>query len=122
MRGLGIDIIEVNRIRAITSRYGLRFLRRIYTQRELAYCRTPAGEHRYTSLAARFAAKEAFYKAVFPQLQQPISWQDCEVTNDDDQVPSLKLSVQLNKRLNQPQILLSLSHCENYAVAIVVIE
>ncbi len=122
MRGLGIDIIEVDRIRTVAARYGSRFLKRIYTQQELDYCMIQIGKFHYSSLAVRFAAKEAFYKAAFPQLQQPISWQDCEVVNDENRFPRLRLSAHLNQHLKQPQILLSLSHCEKYATAVVLIE
>ncbi len=122
VKGLGIDIAEVDRIAKIISKYGSRFLNRVYTRREIEYCKTPDGIYRFTSLAARFAAKEAFFKAVFPIIRRPIFWHACEVCSDQDRVPQIRISDQLKRELKAPTIHLSLSHSEKYAVAIVMIE
>ena len=123
MIGIGIDIVEVERISKIISKFGSRFLNRVYTRGEIEYCTIGgARKYRFTSLAARFAAKESFYKAVFPLIRRPIYWHACEVCNDQDRVPQIRISDQLKKELNEPTIHLSLSHSEKYAIAIVMIE
>ncbi len=122
LKGIGIDIAEVDRIKSIISRFGNRFLNRVYTQQEIEYCKILKDEFRFTSLAARFAAKEALYKAAFPIIRQSIPWHACEVINDHDRVPQIRISDDLKRELNGPKIHLSLSHSENYAVAVVVIE
>lgn len=122
MRGVGIDIVEIARIRAAVERHGDGFLRRIYTPGELDGCRTASGGWRFASLAARFAAKEAFYKAAFPALRRFIGWQECEVVNDADGVPQLRLAEKLAEELGGTAVQVSLSHSRNHAIAIVVIE
>ncbi len=123
MLGVGIDISEVDRIRKITNRFGKRFLDRIYTPGELEYCSiSGSGRYRFTSLAARFAAKEAFYKAAFPLLRHAILWHACEVINDTDGVPQMKIAENILKELHSQKIHVSLSHSDRYAVAIVMIE
>ena len=122
IKGLGVDITEIDRIQSITSRYGSRFLKRIYTSKEIEYCKTPKNSFRFSSLAARFAAKEAFYKAVYPIVRQVIPWHFCEILNDSDGVPQIQVPNKLNEELNGAKILLSLSHSEKYAVAVVIIE
>jgi len=122
IKGLGVDIAEIDRIHSITSRYSSRFLNRIYTSKEIDYCKTPNNSFRFSSLAARFAAKEAFYKAVFPMVRHSIPWHSCEIINDSDGVPQIQISKDLEEELNDTQIQLSLSHSEKYAVAVVIIE
>ena len=122
IRGLGIDITEIDRIRSITSRFGSRFLNRIYTPNEIQYCKISKNDFRYPSLSARFAAKEAFYKAAFPIIQHAIPWHSCEVYNDATGVPRIQISTNLLEELKNPTLILSLSHSEKYAVAVVIIE
>jgi holo-[acyl-carrier protein] synthase len=122
IKGLGVDIAEIDRIRSITSRFGSRFLNRIFTNNEIEYCKISNNDYRFTSLSARFAAKEAFYKAVFPIVRHFIPWHACEVLNDSEGVPRIKISTELKDELNEPHIQLSLSHSEKYAVAVVIIE
>ncbi len=122
MRSIGIDIIEIDRIRRVVENSGDRFLLRVYTEKERSYCRLPDGTYRYSSLAARFAAKEAFYKAAFPLVRHAISWQACEVETDADGVPRLKIADELMRELGTSVYHLSLSHSRNHAIAIVLIE
>jgi len=122
MRGIGIDIVEIGRLQRAVERHGEHFLQKIYTAYELAYCTGPDGKLRYSSLAARFAAKEALYKAAFPLLRRFIGWHECEVKNDGAGVPALELAPELKKELGPSRVHLSLSHSKEYAVAIVLIE
>ena len=122
MKSIGVDIIEIDRIQAMTEKYGDRFLKRVYTTQEVDHCRPSKGSYHHNSLAARFAAKEAFYKAANPLIAQPILWHDCEILSDKDGVPRISIVPELEKALGNPAIHLSLSHSHRYAVAIVVIE
>ena len=116
---IGIDLVEVSKIRASHKRFGRRFLAKVLTKGEMAYCRRK--RNFYQSVSARFAAKEAFKKALSIYWAKPISWQEVEVVTDENKVPRLKLSPRLRTTLKGKQVALSLSHTENFAVAVVLI-
>jgi holo-[acyl-carrier protein] synthase len=119
--GIGIDIVKTGRIKEVIEKWGKRFLERVYTEKEIFYCykkRSP-----YLSLAARFAAKEAFIKAISSEMI--ISLNEVEVMNSDSGKPFLKLNVKLDDYLRRNMILninLSMSHEHDYAVACVILE
>ncbi len=99
---------------------GKAFIERVYTPKEIAYCESKKMQ-KYQHYAARFAAKEAAFKAISEQLEDKysISWQDIEVINDEQGRPSLNLiGIDLK---NIEDIDLSISHCKEYAVANVTI-
>ena len=113
----GVDIIEIHRIKGVASRYGLRFLRRIYTDGEIAYCRGRAPQ-----LASRFAAKEATMKALGTGVRG-VRWRDIEVVRKRGQAPTILLHGTARaraERLGIQHLALSLSHSQEYAVAFVV--
>ena len=113
----GVDIIEIHRVKRVFERYGDRFLRRIYTDREIAYCRGRAPQ-----LASRFAAKEATMKALGTGVRG-INWQDIEVVRGRGQAPRIELHGTAQARadrLGLTDIALSLSHSREFAVASVV--
>ena len=115
----GVDIIEIPRIRQVLERYGERFLERVYTSGEIAYCRG-----RPPNLAARFAAKEATMKALGTGVRG-VGWKDIEVVRQESGAPSVRLHGRAERRaerLGVQEISLSLSHSEDYAVAFVVIQ
>jgi holo-[acyl-carrier protein] synthase len=116
---IGIDLVEVSKIQASHKRFGKRFLAKVLTKGEIAYCQKK--RNIYQSVAARFAAKEAFKKALTPCWDRPVSWQEVEVVKAGDKVPQLRLSHRLKKVLNRKQVSVSLSHTEKFAVAIVLI-
>jgi holo-[acyl-carrier protein] synthase len=118
--GIGNDIIEVTRIKANVERYGERFLKRVFTEREQAYClkRKEPSIH----LAGRFAAKEAVVKALGTGFSQGISWLDVEVYNDESGKPFIAVSPRLLEQFNAPQFLISISHCQEYATAFAIWE
>ena len=119
MLTVGVDIIEINRIAATVARWGDRFLRRIYTQEELYYCRG-----RPPQLAARFAAKEAVMKALGTGVRG-VGWRDIEVVRQRGRAPTVRLhgrATKVSERLAVTQIALSISHSKEYAVASVVME
>jgi holo-[acyl-carrier protein] synthase len=120
---IGIDIVEVYRIRETISRTP-RFTERVYTESERAYCEAK-GAAAAQSYAARFAAKEAFLKALKTGWRGKITWHDIEIRSDTDGVPTLKIEGEARKileNLGADKIHLSLSHTTEHAVAQVVLE
>jgi|WetSurMetagenome_2_1015567.scaffolds.fasta_scaffold1008811_1 holo-[acyl-carrier protein] synthase len=114
---IGVDIIEIDRIRQAIDRWGDRFLKRIYTEAELALC---AG--RTESLAARFSGKEAVIKALNPP-QFTVSWTDIEILAGANGEPLVVLSGELRKqaaKLGLADIRVSLSHSRDNAVAMAI--
>nr|PZN69698.1 MAG: 4'-phosphopantetheinyl transferase [Bacillota bacterium] len=121
--GTGVDIVAVERLARAVDRHGERFLRRVFTPAELAYCES-GRRQRAQRLAARFAAKEAVLKALGIGLRE-VRWTDAEVCRDATGRPSLRLSGRLAEiaaARGAARIHLSLSHTREYAVAQVVIE
>ena len=116
---MGIDLVEVRKTRASHKKFGPRFLAKVLTKEEMAYCQKK--RNFYQSVSARFAAKEAFKKALTIYWAGAISWQEAEVVTGKNKVPTLRLSPRLRKILNRKQVALSLSHSENFAVAVVLI-
>jgi holo-[acyl-carrier protein] synthase len=114
---VGIDIIEISRIKMAISRWGDRFLQRVYTPQELALYRG-----KVESLAARFAGKEAAIKA----LSIPgtiIAWRDVEILSESNGKPVVHLYSQALKqarKLGLEGVGISLSHSREYAVAVVI--
>ncbi|GIV54847.1 MAG: holo-[acyl-carrier-protein] synthase [Candidatus Kapaibacterium sp.] len=119
--GIGIDIIEVDRIAGAIERYGEHFLRRIYTDAERQYCERAAAS-RLLHYAARFAAKEAFSKAIGTGITQGFRFRDCGVLNQPSGQPTIVLAGMLAEVWGRHRIHLSLSHTRHSAVACVVIE
>ena len=122
--GLGTDLIEIPRIRASLDRFGARFLERVFTPREIAYCqrkRTGMAQ----SLAARFAAKEAGAKALGTGIARGILWAEIEVENLSSGQPTLLLHGRAALRARQLGVLsstLSLTHSRDLAIAVVLLE
>jgi holo-[acyl-carrier protein] synthase len=117
MKAIGVDIIEIERIVYSIDRFGDRYLQRVYTPQELTYC-----NNRATSLAARWAAKEATAKALGTGIGE-IGWKEIEVVNASNGRPALKLygeAAELAERLGITEFFISLSHTKDYAVAFVV--
>jgi holo-[acyl-carrier protein] synthase len=121
--GTGIDIIEIDRIARSIERFGDRFLDRIFTAGEIAYCgrKKNAAE----SYAARFAAKEAGAKALGTGIQQGVTWKELEVRREPGGRPTLHLSGragQRAQRMGVRHIALSLTHNQTTAMAAVHLE
>jgi holo-[acyl-carrier protein] synthase len=117
--GTGVDIIEIFRIAGVFQRYGQRFLDRIYTPEEIAYCRGRA-----PNLAGRFAAKEAVMKALGTGVRG-VGWKDIEVTRQESGAPSILLHGRAKSRAQRVgvcDISVSMSHSRDYAVAFVVVQ
>jgi len=121
--GLGMDLIEIDRVRAAIERHGERILRRLFTEGERAYCErrgsTPA------HYAARFAAKEAAFKALGTGWRGGIAWTDAEVRNERSGKPLLLLHRACEERareLGAVRVHLTLTHARDLAGAVVVLE
>ena len=115
----GVDIIEIPRIKRVAEQYGDRFFRRIYTEREIAYCRGRAPQ-----LASRYAAKEAVMKALGTGIRG-VRWKDIEVVRGRGGPPTIQLhgtAAARAERLGIEHIAVSLTHSDEYAVAFVVAE
>ena len=120
---IGIDIIEVYRIRETLARTP-RFTARVYTAAERAYCEAK-GAAAAQSYAARFAAKEAFLKALQTGWRGRITWHDIEIVSGETGAPSLKITgeaLQILENTGANRIHLSLSHTTEHAVAQVILE
>lgn len=114
---IGIDIIEIDRIRTALTRWGERFLRRVYTSPEISLYGT-----KLESLAVRFAAKEAAYKALGGPGQGS-SWQDVEILPDPEGKPLVNLYGKAAERageLGLAGLAISLSHSREYGIALVI--
>jgi holo-[acyl-carrier protein] synthase len=121
--GIGVDIVDIGRIRQVLERQGERFVRRVYTAGEQEYCRAHRDSAPY--FAARFAAKEALFKAVGTGWAHGVTWLDAEVCRQENGAPRLVLSgraEEISKALGTHAIHLSLSHSESTAIAIVILE
>ena len=115
----GTDIIEIERIRQSIDDMGNKFLEKIYTKKEIEYCESKKTQ-KYQHYAARFAAKEAAFKAISPILKDKskINWKSFDVENDKEGKPHIYIHDIDNTVFESIDI--SISHCKNYAVAYVV--
>ena len=115
--GLGTDIVEIQRIRAIIKRRGHVFVSRIFTVAEREYCSRASDST--ARFAGRFAAKEAVLKALGTGLRG-MRWQDVEITRNEEGKPSVRLhggAAQIAEKQGITHIHLSISHSRDYALA-----
>ncbi len=118
--GIGIDIVEIARIEEMLRRWPERFVERVFTPGEIALCQGRANHA--AAFAARFAAKEAFSKALGTGVDKDFSWKDFAVGHQSNGSPLPVLSPRLANRLKNAKIHVSLSHSDHYATAVVVLE
>lgn len=121
--GIGTDIVAIERFQRFIDNNNISLLQRLFTERELAAC--GARKEKATCLAGRFAAKEAFVKALGTGLRDGISWLDIEITNDRLGKPELCVTgtaqeIFTSRKLGNP--FLSISHDGGHAIAMVVLE
>jgi holo-[acyl-carrier protein] synthase len=118
VRGIGVDLVKIPRMREVITRWDERFLRRVFTEQEIAYCRgrrDPAPH-----FAARFAAKEAGMKALGTGLRLGVKWRELEVRRERGQAPTLELhgrTRELGLARGGRRMLLTLTHDGDYALA-----
>jgi len=115
MQGIGNDIIEIDRIGALYTRFKTHFTKKLFTQAEIDYCMKKSNP--IPSFAARFAAKEAIAKALGCGFGAQLSWQDLSIILDDLGKPHVLFSTKAQKAFFSPTILLSISHCHAYSLA-----
>jgi holo-[acyl-carrier protein] synthase len=121
--GLGIDISEVDRIQAAIARHGQRFLERVFTPAEIAYC--DSHRNRAQHYAGRFAAKEAAMKALGTGWSNGVRWVDIEVTRLPTGKPTVSLhgaTRAIAEQLGVRRVSLSITHSGNTAFAQVIFE
>jgi len=121
--GIGIDIVDIERLRQALTRQKDRFAHRVFTPSEQDFCsshRDPVPHY-----AARFAAKEALFKALGTGWAQGVTWLDAEVKREHRGAPTLHLggeAEKISKSLGTARVHLSLSHSESSAAAVVILE
>lgn len=118
MRGLGNDIVEIERIKSAHGEHGEPFLNRLFTKKEQEYCF--CCQDPYPRLAGRFAAKEAIAKALGSGFGAELSWTDIEILPDEKGKPIASLSGALKEKWGDRPILLSISHCKTFATAVAI--
>ena len=121
--GSGIDLVEIGRIQQSVDRYGSRFLDRVYTRAEQAYCSRKRNSAE--SFAARFAAKEAGAKALGTGISYGVSWLEIEVVREPSGRPNLQFhgrAAQIAARLGVARAALSITHTDGLAMASVLLE
>ena len=119
--GIGTDIVDVARIANSVAEYGDRFLRRVFTDTEITYCER-FGETRHLHYAARFAAKEAFSKAIKTGMRDGMSFKLVGIRNEPSGEPVLELFGAMHDRWSGHRIHVTLSHTATVGLAVVVIE
>ena len=121
--GTGVDLVEIQRIEDLGKRHGDRFLRRVFTEAEIAHCSgRPACYQHY---AARFAVKEAVFKALGTGWTGGVGWRQVETVNDENGKPSVSLSgkaLKIAEKLSVRSIHVSISHAGEHAIAHVILE
>lgn len=120
VKGIGVDIIEIARIRESIESQGDAFLNKIFTPDEISYCASK--QNKFQHFAARFASKEAVSKALSTGWAGEFRWKDVEVKNDSAGKPTVILHGELQKTLSRSSILLSISHSHEHVVAMALIE
>src|SRR5262245_32111844 len=121
--GIGIDVVQNQRIRDSIERFGDRFLNRIYTEGEMEYCKKCANPHIH--YAARFAAKEAAFKALGTGWAAGVKWKDVEVTRLPSGKPELELrgeALERARAMGTKRFYVSLTHDELVSCAVVIFE
>ena len=119
--GLGIDLAEVSRIRALLQKNGDRFKQRVFTEGEISYCESKADPALH--FAARFAAKEAASKALGTGFSEGIGWQEIETVSSENGAPSIKLHRAAAERAESMGVgvmMVTLTHTADMAAASVV--
>ncbi len=119
--GIGTDIVEVNRIRKSVEQYDEKFLNKIFTEVELKY--SMKKKNKFQHLAGRFAAKEAIVKALASCCDKGFVWKDMEIYNDAAGSPHVRLFGKFREFIStDKEVLISISHTDNYATAVAILQ
>jgi holo-[acyl-carrier protein] synthase len=117
-KGIGIDIIEVSRIKNLMEKYGDKFFKRILTDNEINYCKSFV--HPELHFAGRFASKEAYSKAIGTGISKNFGWKDIEILNDSKGKPYINHTVE--NEYSKLKFEISISHTKEYGCAVVICE
>jgi len=118
--GIGIDIIEIDRIKQSVDKFGETFINKIFTETEKKYCLSK--KNKYQHLAARFAAKEAIFKAISTATGFSFGWKDLEIYNEKNGMPRVKLLGNLSEFLDDDKDLkITMSHSVNYVTCFAIL-
>lgn len=120
IRGIGIDMEDNSRIGRMILKWGETFTGRIFTENEIAYC-SPKHD-KFASFTARFAAKEALFKAIGTGLRDGYKWKEIEILNDHLGKPYFRFYGRVKETIGKDRVLVSLSHTAQISFAFVVIE
>jgi holo-[acyl-carrier protein] synthase len=118
LKGLGNDIVEIERIQTSIERHGQHFLDRLFSPLEQDHCykfKDPAPH-----FAGRFAAKEAIAKALGTGFGKELSWHDIEIVPDSHGKPIVHFSDEAKKHFDNPHVLVSISHSHSHATAVAI--
>ena len=118
IKGVGNDIVEIAKLRRVIETHNKKTLNRLFTPKEQLYCLK--NKDPIPHFAGRFSAKEAVAKALGCGIGKLIAWKDIEILNNSEGKPEAFLSPAVKARFHSPQILLSISHCNNYATAVAI--
>ncbi len=121
--GIGVDIVNIRRMARVIDKWGIRFLQRVFTEKEITSCFQ--GSKSESSLTLRFAAKEAFSKAIGVGMRKGIRWQDIEIVHNTMGQPDLNLTGKARSFCHANGIVrwhVSLSDDGDYGIASVVLE
>lgn len=120
LEGVGIDLIDVARMATILDKWGEKFLVKLFTRSEIAFCQDKANAAE--CFAARFAAKEALAKALGHGFCKHFRWTDVEVRRDNSGKPAFAISGVTQELVRNKRVLLSMTHIQSYAAAIATVE
>lgn len=116
--GVGTDIIEIERVSEAIKNHEEAFIRKVFTLQEQNYCKKHSNP--VPHYAARFSAKEAVVKALGCGFGKQIGFLDIEILNDADGKPTVHFSPKAKSELNDPHVLLSISHCKAYVSTVAI--
>ena len=119
MISVGVDLVEIPRIRETIERWDSRFLRRVFSPKEIEFCESR--RNKYQSFAVRFAAKEAILKAIGTGMYEGVRWKDMEILDDEKSIPRVYLKGHVKKLVGSRKVILSLSHTKDSALAFVIL-
>lgn len=118
--GIGIDIIEIERIQESIENFQDKFLNKIFTENEIKYC--TGKKNQYQHFAARFAAKEAIIKALSSVREEGVKWKDMEIYNQPSGMPKVKLHNDLKSYVEDGRDLkITMSHSKNYVTCFAIL-
>jgi holo-[acyl-carrier-protein] synthase len=123
INGIGIDLVKISRIKKLILNYQEKFLNKVFTEKEKIFCEKKA--NKFQHYAARFAAKEAFFKAIGIGPGKEVYWKDAEVKNTKEGNPMLIFSQNVKQRLKKLRIYkvhLSMTHERDFAISLVILE